>query len=541
MLTPRFLALPVAAAMAVFLTLLAPWGALGHGGPVDADPKPGASLSRAPSRVRLSFSEPLQPGVATIEVRNSGGGRVGAGPTHVLGADGKSIAAPLASLPGGTYTVAWRVVTLDGAALRGEYAFSIGEEATTAIQSPSAVASLLPGALLRTLNYLAMVVLVGALGFGALVLVPMLGAGEIGTQLTGAVAERTLRIARVALGVSLVGALLSLAPAAFASSGPFAEGLRGPVSEIAGARDGAPALMRVVLLAALAALLLARGIAWGRRRPWAAGLGLGAGLLLTTSLSGHAASATHPLHSVLGGHGPHGVLLAGATALWLVSIGVSSEDLGALALPSRAAYRWWPWLLALGALLLAASLAGTTVALDWLHLAAASLWVGGLTQLALAVPHGLRASQGSERARFLACLIPRFSRLALPCVGALAGTGAYAAVVHVGDVAALTGTAYGLTVLAKATLFLPMAALGGANLYLGSERLRGRVRTFGLRERVAPRAAGFARRVRAELVLAALVLLATGVLTALPSIEGDGAGRSAAGSIPTPVAEGRSR
>ncbi len=202
-----------------------------------------------------------------------------------------------------------------------------------------------------------------------------------------------------------------------------------------------------------------------------------------------------------GGHSLHAVLLLGGVLAWAVSL-------------KPGAWRQWPWhgvvLLPLAVMLVS----GLPVALDWLHLLAMSLWIGDLVQLLLAVPRGLRTVDASARTSFVRVLVPRFSRLALPCVIVLALTGVYSAWFHVREVEALTGTSYGLTVLAKVVLFLPLIALGALNLYLGSERLQRATHRFWSRRTVlTPRQ--FFGAVQAEVLLVLLVLLATGVLTSL--------------------------
>ncbi|HET8559998.1 MAG TPA: copper resistance protein CopC [Marmoricola sp.] len=86
------------------------------------------------------------------------------------------------------------------------------------------------------------------------------------------------------------------------------------------------------------------------------------------------------------------------------------------------------------------------VAADAVHLAAVSLWAGGLL-LVLATRPPLPA-------------VAAFSRMALPCVVAIAATGAYAAQRQLSSWASLADTDYGRLVLAKATGLLLLAGSG---------------------------------------------------------------------------------
>jgi copper transport protein len=175
--------------------------------------------------------------------------------------------------------------------------------------------------------------------------------------------------------------------------------------------------------------------------------------------------------------------------------------------------RWGEWGLAalsgLGALL-AISLYSHSAALgdpaallvDFIHLAAVSAWIGGLLPLLLALRRGELPP---------ALLVPRFSRVALLSVTALSATGLYLAYRQVGSVAALLGTLYGQALGAKIALGSGLVALGAANLLFFSPRL----------ERPGEGAARrLLRSLRSELLLAALALLAAGVMAgSAPSRE----------------------
>jgi copper transport protein len=79
---------------------------------------------------------------------------------------------------------------------------------------------------------------------------------------------------------------------------------------------------------------------------------------------------------------------------------------------------------------------------DTSHLAAASVWIGGLLVLAACLLPRRRTAELAEA-------LPRFSRLALGCVVVLAVTGTYQAWREIWPIPALWSTTYGLLVLAK--------------------------------------------------------------------------------------------
>lgn len=90
---------------------------------------------------------------------------------------------------------------------------------------------------------------------------------------------------------------------------------------------------------------------------------------------------------------------------------------------------------------------------DTTHLAAASVWIGGLAVLtACLLP--------SRRTDELATALPRFSRMAMGAVAVLALTGTYQAWREVGPLPALWSTWYGQLLLAKIAGFLLLIGLG---------------------------------------------------------------------------------
>ena len=108
-----------------------------------------------------------------------------------------------------------------------------------------------------------------------------------------------------------------------------------------------------------------------------------------------------------------------------------------------------------------------SVLLDWSHVLAASLWIGGLVALAIVVFRaGVVARHG-----VVARIGARFSRLAAWSLAAVIVTGAYNAWVQLPDVAALWNTPYGRILLAKLILVVALVALGAVNRYALLPRL----------------------------------------------------------------------
>jgi copper transport protein len=142
------------------------------------------------------------------------------------------------------------------------------------------------------------------------------------------------------------------------------------------------------------------------------------------------------------------------------------------------------------------------VVVIWLHLAAMTVWLGGLPMLILA----LRQADAPAEA-----LVPRFSEAALISVGLIVATGVYNAFAYVKTGEALTATTYGRALIGKTGIFVLLYALGTVNLFYLSPRLK---------EAEDNARKAMLRTVRLEITLGILLLLAVGVLSGVaPALE----------------------
>ena len=140
---------------------------------------------------------------------------------------------------------------------------------------------------------------------------------------------------------------------------------------------------------------------------------------------------------------------------------------------------------------------------DFMHLGAAMFWVGALVSLVV-LRGPIRASP-----RFARGVLLRFSRLAFAAVGAVLLGGLLLAVVQLGDVGALFASTYGSLVLAKALLFIPLAALGAFNHYRLIPALK------QAKETADAALAVILRNVRVETALGLVVIVVAASLTAI--------------------------
>jgi putative copper export protein len=145
----------------------------------------------------------------------------------------------------------------------------------------------------------------------------------------------------------------------------------------------------------------------------------------------------------------------------------------------------------------------------FLHVGAAALWVGGLAALAWAALHGRVP---------LANAVPRYSALALWCVGVVAVSGVLNAMVRLGSFDALFDSAYGALVLAKTLALVVLAAFGWLHRQHTVELLR----TWRRRRDIPAAAPLFIGLAAMELaVMAATVALAVGLSrTPTPAVDG---------------------
>jgi len=106
----------------------------------------------------------------------------------------------------------------------------------------------------------------------------------------------------------------------------------------------------------------------------------------------------------------------------------------------------------------AAQIGSRTVLLiaDFLHMAAAAAWIGG-------IPYFLLVLYRTDDARAHALVGRRFSMLLIWTVAVLVGAGLVMAVAYVGSVDAIYGTAYGVMVATKVVLLLALLFFGAMN------------------------------------------------------------------------------
>jgi copper transport protein len=439
---------------AVAGALVAPAAASAHAYIVHTVPAENALVSHSPGEVSLTFDEAVEPRFATIEVGDPQGHEEATAPVRRSPSNPDTLVVPLRPrLPQGWYLVYWRAISVDGHPVQGYFTFGVGPApgAPPQFKIPHSTASATSSDAVGTrwFAFLAVMVAIGLFVLRAVVARPLVARG----------AGKNLRPLEVAFGIAVAVALIAV---------PL-------YLDVATSID---AQRSIFALSGLVPLF--RVTAFGR-----------AWLDLELCLALFAAAA--------------------AAALWLDrpererrSIAELFSLLGAL--------------LAAAAVLLVPGLAGhaaqtaprgVSLLLDWVHLAAGSIWLGGLVGLlvlgAMLPP--------ARRVAGLAVAVPRFSNVAFASVVLLLASGIGATIVHLPLLAALWQTSYGVAILVKLGLVAAALAFASVNLR------RNRPSLAAAREDVAlGESAGrlLRKMVAAETGIIASAVLAAAVLSSLP-------------------------
>ena len=111
--------------MLIALVLLIPVSAWTHAVLVKSAPARRAILSKPPTRVQLWFNERLEAQFSQLSVWNAEGRQVDIQDIHIAPDDPKRLSVGLAELAPGTYTVKFRVLSVDGHIVESEFPFTV--------------------------------------------------------------------------------------------------------------------------------------------------------------------------------------------------------------------------------------------------------------------------------------------------------------------------------------------------------------------------------------------------------------------------------
>ncbi len=386
--------------------------AAAHATIVTTAPGEDARLPAAPVEVTLQFDEGVSLGAGYARVLDGSGNRVDTGAASVSDA---TVTVPLrGNLPEDSYVVTYRVVSADSHPVAGAFAFVVGSGDLVPAGAVAAggdvdpvIAVLLPVA--RWLGFAGLALGVG----GPVFLLSCWPAGWASFR------ARWLTLAGLG-GVGAAGLL------SFLLHGPYAAGvgLSGLADPQLLATTGASVYGVTLLLRVVLALLLA--------------------VLLVLGFRAAAGGDPAPRSTSVGRVPSTGLVAAGAGTAALLVLGVA-----AVGHP------------------VAGALPGLAVAVTTVHVAAMTVWLGGL---ALLLAGMLRPGVSPG---VLVTALPRYSRLAAGSVAALVVSGVVQTVREVSTVGALLSTTYGWLLVAKLVLVLGLLAAAGGSRVWVQQRLGG--------------------------------------------------------------------
>jgi copper transport protein len=475
--------------------------ALAHAQLLETSPATGSTVATQPAEVIFKYNQSVGGTLGAVRVYNAQGTEVDNlnvahpdGNEHWIGVGLKP------GLPDGTYTATYRVISADTHIVYGGLVFNIGHAgappkftvAGLIARNRSGEVTALAFGLVRSLDYLTIALLLGGLAFMLIAWRPgftaVAGAESRWRTASRMFAKRMRLLLSVAvvLGVvvSVLGVLLQGASAAGVSL--WASLSHTIVQNTLESRFGAVWGLRAIDWVLLGVLLTAAAMLARRAQTSPnASPSAGASPSATATEAGIAAETNAPVLAPL----PPRPLL-GAIGICAAYLAIVPALGGHASIQSPTAI-FFP--------------------ADVLHVLAASVWVGGIACLLLALPTATRELERPERSRLLLATLTGFSPLALAAVIAIAVTGIVQAYIDVRSLDGLLHTTYGLLILAKTALLLALIGLGWVN----RERVIPAFRRIVASERPPGPTGALARRtLRGEL---ALMLCVLGVTAALVS------------------------
>ncbi|HZU59416.1 MAG TPA: copper resistance protein CopC, partial [Solirubrobacteraceae bacterium] len=441
------------AVVAVAAALVLPSAASAHAYLVKTLPAASQVLNGSPPNIQLTYDEAVEPRFAIISVTNAGGQQETSGSVHRSPSDPDTLVVPLRPhLPEGWYLIYWRAISVDGHPVQGAFTYAVGPNPGPApefrVPNISATATTPQLLITRWLMFLTVMAAIGLFVLRMLIIRPV--ARRVPGVRLGSVSLAFV-IATV-LGLIVIPVYLDFATANDSLRSVFDITTLIPLF-------GVTAFGRAILELELCFLLFS----------------LAGWLALWLDRPEREQRSVAELGSTLG------ALLAAAAVLVVP---------GAAGHAAQTSPR------------------GLTLGFDWLHLAAGSLWLGGLLGL-LVLWFTLPADR---RVSALSVCVPRFSAVAVGSVAALAAGGIGEAVDHLPALDALWLTGYGQAILVKTGLFAAALLVASGNLVSARPGL---IAASRHPERGARSARLLRRLVGGEAVLVTGTVFAAAVLSSL--------------------------
>jgi copper transport protein len=450
---PAAVAIAIAVAVAIAAGLVLPASAAAHAYLVKTLPAASGVLDTPPTNVQLTYDEAVEPRFAIISVTDAAGHQETSGPVNRSPANPDTLIVPLRPhLPEGWYLIYWRAISVDGHPVQGAFTYAVGPNPGPAPQFPipsiSATATSTNLLVARWVMFLSVMVSIGLFVLRTLIARPALARlPKVSRRaLTGAFVITSV------VGLLAIPTYLDFATANDSLRSVFDVGALVPLFRVTAFGRGYVDMALCFALFCVAAWVSLWVDRPERERRSIAelmatgGAFLAAGAVLTIpGATGHAGQTS-----------PRG--------------------------------------LALG--------------LDWFHLVAGSLWLGGLVGLLVFWAR----TPAEKRVGGLSVLVPRFSNVALVSVLVLLAAGTGATILHMPAINALWETGYGVAILVKIGLLYLAVCIARVNL------LRVKPRLVAAREHPElgePATRLLRRLVSAEVVVVSGAVFAAAVLSSL--------------------------
>ena len=473
-------AVPLLAGLALALGL--PAAASAHAYLVRTAPSASVILNSPPRAASLTFDEAVEPRFAVVSVTNANGRQETTGPVSRSPSNPDTLTVPLRpGLAEGWYLVYWRAISVDGHPVQGAFTFAVGPNPGPAPQFvvPDIAQTATTTRLLvaRWAVFLSVMTAIGLFVLRIATARPVIRK----------VAGTSLRAVSIAFVVASVAGLIAI---------PVYLDVSTSIDSLRSAFD----------VSALVPLF--RVTAFGRGY---VDMEICFALFCAAAwLALWVDRPERPRRSVAELLATSGALLAAAAVLVVP---------GAAGHAAQTAPR------------------GVSVMLDWVHLAAGSLWLGGL--IGLLVLWGSLAA--GKRVAALSVCVPRFSNVAFVSVLFLLASGTGATIIHMPIVAALWETSYGKAILVKIGLLATAMLLGALNLLRTKPRL---VAARNDPEAGRPAASLLRTAISLETLLLATAVFAAAVLSSLAppaaalAKEGSALAKVGPGKVATVVHQG---
>lgn len=393
------------------------------------------TVKKAPSEVTIKFDESIQPAFHSIQVFDSNGIRVDQKSGRIDPKQPSILKSELKkNLPNGSYRIKWKVVSSDGHPVEGVIPFQIGDEGEDSTSLHKETRGYIPKADLIVLRWLQYIS--NACYVGLIFFYFLVMPKKI--RELQSVDKKFRKLISASLTLLILSILLSLPLQATIESGiPWSEVFSFSLLEniLTNTSYGHSWIIQMAIIITLALLTTFLGMAERTKRIilWAC-FCLGIAVLWTKSLTSHAAAQSNQLLSI---------------------------------------------------------------AMDFLHLFAASIWIGSL----IGFVGLLSLRKNTDLKQDYLKMIKKFSKWGLILVLLLTFTGIYGSLLYIPNLSALFQTNYGRVLLCKVSLFVLMVLVASVNFYKGKKGT----------------AKGLGATLKGELLIGLIILVLSVVLTNLPT------------------------